>query len=458
MKTKLLTLTLTLVCSFNIFAEVQGGRSGSGGDALVCYKTDTKKEIDYVQLWDYVEAEVEHGFEVNLQKSSNENYRDILKEAYKRLSDIEKQDKSLNISFSQFFDVAEESTSPFSLSGNIYKELIAMESGTSNFFRFVNRNQSNISFKIRNIDDMESRIEPDSNLCSIVQIAMQEIRPRGIGATIKINYKFWNHLSEEDKAGLILHEVLLFYVNLLNPKINEEHTRGIRDIVNYISTDEILNSDVNDYLMRLFHSNILLKDGNEIYDERHTRSPESIKYIMNIFSDNVNEDDSMLKESPRSSRFNRLYSKLTLARDTVHYLDPVNYRFPVKLLSSYVKGFYDLGYIKNVGLVEDTKIPTGSCYLVSLNDLGCTVLTYKKETFLVFHDRHVVESGVLVEDSVFDVNGQKVVLRGDSTITFHKNGYLKNAVLTDFVNYKDCDGEEYSTDSLNLDDNGCMVK
>jgi len=171
---------------------LQGDRTGSGGDALVCFENNNIKEIKSVELWDYVEGKALDNLNINLgsdKLSVMEKYDLFIK----RLS---KYDNALALKLSAYRKYAEFiSEGKFSPDGQI---------------SFIQVDGKDYQFRLKDIKDANLVIELyGKNNCEIWQIARQERKYGPLTSMIKIDPRLIKKMSADHLVGLIIHEFLI---------------------------------------------------------------------------------------------------------------------------------------------------------------------------------------------------------------------------------------------------------
>lgn len=206
------------------FAQKDGGYGmGNGGDAVVCYTDSTRSTITSVQMFDYWEQEqVLHFGKVDLGASSLSVQDKIQMVVYR----IAKFDPVL----------AEEIKSKaLNLANNIQNYLAT-------------------SYQLPEIDDANPKVIPTQKNCFIEQYGVQYKDVITGQRRFLISDKFYNFpgTSNDDKAGLILHEAIYRYAILQNSVLN--NSDGVR-YFNYIVASKKIESlalfDINPYVTYL---------------------------------------------------------------------------------------------------------------------------------------------------------------------------------------------------------------
>lgn len=233
---KRLLTGLLVIISLNTLANINhqldpllfGDRTGSGGDGLVCFKEDGS--IDSVEVWDYVEAEVEHGHTIDLGPDN--------------LSYFEKMELVVNRVLSNEKEI---NTGKFKYLRQYLKLFRTLgTSPTSNeFVKIVHLKGKKANFQFKEIDDAKSMIVlAKGGDCRIVQLAVQEELKSFNRAFIKIQKELWDTMDNNHRAGILLHELFLMIQRKNNPKILQD-TRYSRYLNVAFSTSqyELISQD-----------------------------------------------------------------------------------------------------------------------------------------------------------------------------------------------------------------------
>jgi hypothetical protein len=174
------------------FAQGGGTGVGNGGDVIYCESTQS------YQLLDYWEASELFGREVYLGDES-EDFKTLVRNALNRLWAIDPQRSERYMKrFSQFFSVA----------------------------RFLNHGD------LREIDDSSEVALPAG--CVLKQAVIQLREENALFYKFLIDRDIWIQLSEVDKAGLILHEIIYEEaLNLENPHATSLPTRVLNGVISH---------------------------------------------------------------------------------------------------------------------------------------------------------------------------------------------------------------------------------
>lgn len=181
-----MALVIFTLC-FAFTANASFDRKGNGGDALVCY--NSKGEIRSVRLLDYYEA---------LQKQ--------------RIKSIELGEKEWGFHEKVLYALNRLETIDY-LRAQKYKQW---------YKDFFNQDEFSWGENLVNIADTGALSIP--NNCEIKQIAVQEAPSLPGDKRYIINKSLWSLMDEDNKAGLILHELIYREV------ISEERCGGLDDI------------------------------------------------------------------------------------------------------------------------------------------------------------------------------------------------------------------------------------
>lgn len=227
----LLTLLtkITLSATIILTASSYAGGETHGGDAVVCFdrpyflsegKVDAQaKIIDQPRLLDFWEMEQLYDFELYDWKNIllQPTYEEILKH---------------NISFIGRLD------------SHLYYYLKNQRKKLHEYFKFTYQTQ------LKQIHDSQTMIKPDaSRNCYEIQLAIFQQTPIS-GQNISIvNATIFNLLSEEEKAALILHELLWKYIysNLNQQYKNEKLSPYLRFYTYLLFSDQLMDKRFSSY-------------------------------------------------------------------------------------------------------------------------------------------------------------------------------------------------------------------
>lgn len=200
-------LNIILILNFLIQASIYAGNEvGNGGDALVCKKEQSLS----VRLLDYSEGEV------NSNKSdSQEKYRKLLHSWIKKFKALDPK-----------------------LSSMLSRKTLTID--------------QDFTFKkgIQLIDIKDSKHIYIPQNCVLKQLAIRRFKKIG-GEKFVVNQDYWEKLSEEDKAGLVLHELLYEYFYYLGVRDSKEVRELNRIIYNYAHGSEITKSEYKQRIRNL---------------------------------------------------------------------------------------------------------------------------------------------------------------------------------------------------------------
>lgn len=197
-KTNGMILALLLAGLNTTFAK-QGERGGNGGGAWVCQNKDNLRTIRKVELVDFYEAEKEFKYVIN--KHPGRDAQTIL-DLYKyRIFNIDK-----NLSYS-------------------------MEP----YFSKLNDKLNLVDTDLEIIDDALYRVKPPQRWCEKGTISYQQLANFTNYGSILINEYLYNHaqVSELERAGLLLHEVVYEY---LRDKFDDKDSQRARRFVGIIAS------------------------------------------------------------------------------------------------------------------------------------------------------------------------------------------------------------------------------
>ncbi len=181
---------------------------GNGGDAVVCYTDASRSVIKSVQMFDYWEQEQVLKFGAITLGDKNLAIQDKITIATNRIGKFDpklaEQIKNLALN----------------LDNNIQKYLVT-------------------NYIIPEIDDANPKVIPTQPDCYIEQFAIQYKDVTTGQKRFVISEKFYNHssVSNDDRAGLLMHEALYRYSILKNSNLN--NSDGVRYFNYIISSDRI---------------------------------------------------------------------------------------------------------------------------------------------------------------------------------------------------------------------------
>lgn len=185
-----------------LFAGVWGttawaGESSGGGGAVVCY--DARKEITSARLYDYFESDAKSwGFDRQLGAASL-SYPEKVRQAIQRFRIID--------SF---------------LAGILDNEL-----------DFFLTNHAFVGGQLTGISDADPDVLPEVG-CEIEQAAMQRTPQVPGDKYFMLSQRIWSALNSDDKAGLVLHELLYKYAR---EKFKLSNSRTVRYFTAFLSDD-----------------------------------------------------------------------------------------------------------------------------------------------------------------------------------------------------------------------------
>lgn len=222
----------------------RGDRTGSGGDGLVCF--NSKGEIETVKVWDYVEAEAEHGLQINLGEASL-SYQEKMNLVVERIMSHEREVES-----GKFDDL---------FSFNSLFNVIGQGANSNEFVKLVELENNDAQFVLREISDDNSRIAlAEGSNCKIAQLAMQEDMKRDGRSFIKIHKKLWDKMDNDHKAGLLLHELFLLHQRreALEESSDTRNARYMNVAFSTTQYDQIENDKTNATFLSVLASTKLL--------------------------------------------------------------------------------------------------------------------------------------------------------------------------------------------------------
>lgn len=223
--------------------EMNGASSGSGGDALVCIDKETGEVIS-AAVWDYAEGVIEQGTVIDLGDPNlpwGEKVQIWLTRIQKFDPFLFELLTSYYEGFFKDFDVAP--TKPARLIAPMYK---------------------GNPVGLRELDDANEAIvfDEEKSTCFKRQVAFQEKKIRSFEAFIKITPRYWNLMDNDNKAGLVIHEILLAYYNLCIKYENKKQTTDdIRYLNRIVAANYIEKISLQQYLMELQDNGFVYFDG-----------------------------------------------------------------------------------------------------------------------------------------------------------------------------------------------------
>lgn len=219
-----LTLVVFTLC-FAFIANASFDRKGNGGDALVCYNSNG--EIRSVKLLDYYEA---------LQKQ--------------RIESIELGEKEWGFHEKVLYALNRLEAIDY-LRAQKYKQW---------YKDFFNQDELTWGENLVNIADTGALSIP--NNCEIKQIAVQESPSLPGDKRYIISKSLWSLMDEDNKAGLILHELIYREV------ISEERCGGLDDIEEkHVCSQLHLNSKRVRYYNSLISSSAMAEMSEREYHQ-----------------------------------------------------------------------------------------------------------------------------------------------------------------------------------------------
>lgn len=191
---KTLLALLTVLISLQVFAS--GNRVGNGGDVIAC--------PNKTNILDFYEASLPLK-SYKLEQSYNNIVNDVL-------TNLERFN---------------------SVQSGQYKK---------RFVDFLAETEFKSGASLVNIKDSKHFFEPKDNNCKILQIAIRRNEVSDSMKRFLIDEDLWNKLSERDKAGLVLHEII--YEHFF--KLGEEDSIKARSINAYLFSEKAYqdNGDV----------------------------------------------------------------------------------------------------------------------------------------------------------------------------------------------------------------------
>lgn len=216
--------------------KAEGVRTGSGGDALVC-KNKKTGEIESVELWDYVEAKVNDGLEVDLGAPTL-SVKEKLKLFFDRLKEYDP--KTAKVGYKAF--------------DGYIDDFIQGHSSPDGVVSFLNFSQGGEAFELEDVTDANRAIKlyGKNNNCEIVQVARQEKEYTPMLAKLTFDPRYTKKMDNDNLAGLLIHEFLIaeFYDAESNPFQNTDAIRKLHALVatNAINTRPLPKFDASEGL------------------------------------------------------------------------------------------------------------------------------------------------------------------------------------------------------------------
>lgn len=211
-----------ILLSFSHLALAGGGsEAGNGGDAVICYTSNARTTIQSVQFFDYWEQPQVHNFgKIDLGGTSTD-YSVRAKIGY-ATSKISFYDPDLAREIRRIAD---------NIAENIQSYLVT-------------------SYVLPEITDANPKVIPSQPNCFIEQFAIQHKDVQTGQRRFYISDLFYNHPSttNDDRAGLILHEAIYRYAILLADAKNSD---GVR-FFNYVIASKKINDLPKDALEEYF--------------------------------------------------------------------------------------------------------------------------------------------------------------------------------------------------------------
>lgn len=231
---------------FSIAFAKSGDKAGNGGDAIICYDSPvidgdiSNKKMISTKVKDYWEYSQMMN-ELSLDLGNKKHY-------------LEKVDYVLN---------------RLKMVDTYRAEVLLKRLQDKNLYSLVGRGQ------ILMVDDSNSYLRPSkSDHCIETQVAFQILHPRQFQSKILIDKEIFNDMNEENKAGLILHE-LLYEHDIKYTKATDSDT--IRWF-NYVISSDILKvfDDIKDGYSQKY-ADLLVKNGIDYFNYSKKRSSQKYK-------------------------------------------------------------------------------------------------------------------------------------------------------------------------------------
>lgn len=180
---------MIVLASTGLFASANGNRVGNGGDVVECPAK--------VELLDFYESSLAlQSFDSKL------NHKEIAADVLKNLKRVSpRQADQYSRRLAQFFSEVD------------------LKSGV----------------ELKNIRDSKHLFSPKDESCKVAQIAIRRNEASSLSKRFTINKDLWRKLSEQGKAGLVLHEIIYehFY------KLGEDNSVKARSFNAYLFSEQI---------------------------------------------------------------------------------------------------------------------------------------------------------------------------------------------------------------------------
>ena len=379
---------------------------GNGGDAVVCYTDATRSTITSVQMLDYWEQEqvLQYG-QVDLGAPTL-SVQDKIQIAVNRISKFD-PDLADKIKFNAL-----------NLANNIQNYLVT-------------------SYQLPEIDDANPQVIPTQKNCFIEQYGVQYKDVITGQRRFAIADEFYNFLgtSNDDKAGLLLHEAIYRYAILQNPSLN--NSDGIR-YFNYIigsaKIDQMTLNDLEIYLGFLKQASLTPKDCGKRVGSIYVKS----NMILTCYNQRMSIVPDVFVEIYNGTRFTYYtemgkiskiffgYPHVTVApklqiKSGIYYpTGALNIDFKNSVIEIDLDQFKisaPLLYLENGPLGIDFKCDVGFVFNYASSDiLKCKtteVITFKGQNFIfdaiekVADDRWLVENNWQILNPPFSLLGSK---------------------------------------------------
>ncbi len=194
----------------------QGVRTGSGGDGVACY--DDQGKLENVYLWDFIEAEYRNGYTLDLGSEDltvKEKFNLVLERIFKKIkgTNLEKKWREDAEAYLGF------------LEGKKVEYL------NSKMVSFINKGiTSNPKVNLKDLKDLRPDIDFSDKKCKMVQLAKQE-KEFVVGSPLLfIDDYYYSRMSNDHKAGLLIHEFILIQINMAQALSDKDTTFPARNL------------------------------------------------------------------------------------------------------------------------------------------------------------------------------------------------------------------------------------
>lgn len=382
-----------------------GERTGSGGDAFVC--KNSRGEFTKIRLWDYLEAEIENdALKIDLGPEDL-SYKEKIKIVIERI-------KKKNIQHFLFQEMEDLLTEVNKMESDDPKRLI----------RLIDLK----NFQLSNIQDDQSRIVSKTESCGLLQMAMQEHQERPFEGLIKIDKSLWDKLSNDDKAGLILHEYFLLGVNV-DKNREDKSSYGVRYLNRIVSSDlmeKISEEDFHDVLS----ATGLIRKRSMFYQDDPTSDYEfkNKNLYFNLYE---------IEEYEYSWGRKEIVSGWIMREANYYYEINSSYDYFTIRQGTKIEFYPENEQLKQASLKEESYLPTTIAYCTEECENPDQVYRFEGDGYIThFHDSFPlrVKTGYLSANQIIKVNPyleETTTFKTEEVtqIEFHEDGTVKSLHL-----------------------------